>query len=133
MADPCCGARCLADHCRLAAWCCADCCHEHLLLLLLKFSSYLVCKPPACDQVYLPALNNGAARWLCVWHRPCGPALSMANPRCGFGCLPCRMVAWFWADAWCCAGCRMVSSSLARKSRARALVYLPVFHDGAAR
>ncbi|KAK8574624.1 hypothetical protein V6N12_062314 [Hibiscus sabdariffa] len=87
----------------------------------------------AAPIVYLPALNNGAARWLCVWHRPCGPALSMADPRRGFGCLPCRMVAWFWVDAWCYTGCRMVSSSLARKSRARALVYLPVFRDGAAR
>ncbi|KAK8492154.1 hypothetical protein V6N11_004970 [Hibiscus sabdariffa] len=28
MADPCCGACCLAVHCRLAAWCCADCCQS---------------------------------------------------------------------------------------------------------
>ncbi|KAK8505916.1 hypothetical protein V6N12_000069 [Hibiscus sabdariffa] len=113
------------------AECRAGRCCGRLFFLFLKLSSYLARKPSACDLASLPTPHSGADCWLCVWHRPCGPALPMAAPWYGVYCLPRRLVTRLRAVVRCCTGCR--PQFLARKAPTHFLFSLPVSRIGAAR
>ncbi|KAK8681076.1 hypothetical protein V6N13_053483 [Hibiscus sabdariffa] len=92
------GVRCLprnmAARCRAAAWCRADCHREYLLFLLLKYSSFLACKPSVCALACLPVLHDRAARRLWVWHCYHGPASLLVDSRSFNGRCLLRLLPW---------------------------------------